>query len=78
MKSTINTDQYTAAHGRRPQGYGKWVFEIKWIKTPFWPDVTSSKVFMTGTYTAAKADALKEVKRCAGMSLKASSISLLS
>jgi hypothetical protein len=27
MKATINTNQYKAAHGKAPRGFGMWYFE---------------------------------------------------
>ena len=53
----LKTTEYQFSHGRQPRGYGSWAFEIKGGSE------TEAKVeWFKGTYTEAKAQAIKVAK----------------
>jgi hypothetical protein len=49
---TVSTRQYEASHGHKPRGRGLWAFKIG-----------ERTGFITGTYTEAKNEAIKQAKR---------------
>lgn len=60
MKTTFNTTEYEASHGRKPRGLGAWAFRI--IGTDGSGSYTTLKhcYFTTGTYMEAKRNAKSE------------------
>lgn len=58
----VDTSSYEASHSKKPSGYGNWAFEIN-----------GETVFLKGTYSSTKQQAIKKAKE-----LKATSIKVLS
>ena len=71
MKTRIETREYLAAHGRAPRGLGPWAFRMRLANghpvglyrdcsTAGWRD---GIYWVNGSYTTAKAAALREGRR---------------
>lgn len=62
MAIEIFTETYEEVHGRKPRGKGTWAFYIVSTRgTDF-----DSPIIKSGTYSQAKADAIREAKSQVG------------
>ncbi len=48
---TVNTSEYEFSHGRKPRGFGLWVFQVG-----------EEMVWLRGAYTATKKQAIRNAK----------------
>jgi len=59
-----NTEKYEATHGRKPRGYGMWMFEM--VGTDGRGSWLRETVRATGTLAMARAAAVREFKASSG------------
>lgn len=60
----VKTDEYMRSHGKTPRGTGAWMFSIgKGIRLPDGQRDYNHTVTFYGTYTIARAEALKEARK---------------
>jgi len=57
----VNTNNYYWAHGKNPRGYGRWMFEV------ISDGNGTETVAHTGTYSEAKAEAMKVARKMEAM-----------
>lgn len=56
-----NTTRYEFAHGKKPSGYGMWIFKITGTDASY-SKYTTEQIQATGTFTDAKRAACREFK----------------